>query len=156
MLILIKSYNLFVLSYFVSLSSEFCVVMSSTISELNWCSVRHYLQLFVGGLISYLRYLCLFAYSDIQHILCCVFVLFSFVFVYPMLPVSLDCKFWLPLRYSLTFIYLVYPMLPVSLDCKFWLPLRYSLTFIYLVYPMLPVSLDCKFWLTLRYSLTFI
>ena len=44
------------------------------------CSVRFYLQLFVGGLISYLRYLCLFAYSDVQHILCYVFS-FSFVFV---------------------------------------------------------------------------
>ena len=40
---------------------------------------RIYLQLFVGGLMSYLRYLCLFAYSGVQHILCCVFVLFVFV-----------------------------------------------------------------------------
>ena len=30
------------------------------------------LHLFVGGLMAYLRYLCLFAYSGIQHILCCV------------------------------------------------------------------------------------
>ena len=29
------------------------------------------------GLMSYLRYLCLFAYSGVQHILCCVFVLFA-------------------------------------------------------------------------------
>jgi hypothetical protein len=28
------------------------------------------------GLMSYLRYLCLFAYSGVQHILCCVFGLF--------------------------------------------------------------------------------
>jgi len=36
----------------------------------------------------YLRYLCLFSHSGVQHILC-----FCFVFrrlVYPMLPVSLD------------------------------------------------------------------
>jgi hypothetical protein len=33
----------------------------------------------VGGLMSYLRYLCLFAYSGVQHILCCVFVLFFLV-----------------------------------------------------------------------------
>ena len=32
-----------------------------------------YLQLFVGWLMSYLRYMCLFVYSDVQHILCCVF-----------------------------------------------------------------------------------
>ena len=43
------------------------------------CSVRFYLQLFVGGLMTYLLYLCLFAYSGVQHILCCVFVLFVFV-----------------------------------------------------------------------------
>jgi hypothetical protein len=39
-------------------------------------SVSIYLQFFEGGLISYLRYLCLFSYSGAQHILCCVFVLF--------------------------------------------------------------------------------
>ena len=39
--------------------------------------------------MSYLRYLCLFAHSGVQYILCCVFVLFFFV----VLPVSLDCSF---------------------------------------------------------------
>jgi hypothetical protein len=34
---------------------------------------------FVGGLISYLRDLCVFAYSGVQHILCCVFDLFFFI-----------------------------------------------------------------------------
>jgi len=29
--------------------------------------------------MSYLRYLCLFAHSDVQHILCCVFILFFVV-----------------------------------------------------------------------------
>jgi hypothetical protein len=47
--------------------------------------------------MSYSRYLCLFAYSGVQHILYCVFGLFFLV----MLPFSLDCLF--PLRYSLTF-----------------------------------------------------
>ena len=43
--------------------------------------------------MSYLRYLCLFTYSGVQHIVCCVFVVF-FVVLYPlMLPVSLDCPF---------------------------------------------------------------
>jgi hypothetical protein len=42
--------------------------------RIKLCSVRVYLQLFVRGLLSYLRYLCLFAYSGVQHILCCVFV----------------------------------------------------------------------------------
>ena len=56
--------------------------------------------------MSYLRYLCLFMYSGVQHMLCCVFVLFFFVLC------SLLCcqflwrvHFWLLLRYSLMFIY---------------------------------------------------
>jgi hypothetical protein len=52
------------------------------------CSVRLYLQLFVGGLLSYL---CLFAYtrSGVGHTLCCVFLRL----VCPMLQVFLDCPF---------------------------------------------------------------
>jgi hypothetical protein len=42
--------------------------------RIKRCSVRLYLQLFVGGLMSYLRYLCLLAHSDVQHILHCGFV----------------------------------------------------------------------------------
>jgi hypothetical protein len=38
---------------------------------------RLYLQLFVGRLMSYLRYLCFFAYWVVQHILCCVFIFLS-------------------------------------------------------------------------------
>jgi hypothetical protein len=48
-------------------------------------------------LMSYLCYLCLFAYSGV------FFVLFIFVWclLYPMLPVCLDCQFFLmPLRCS--------------------------------------------------------
>ena len=45
--------------------------------------------------MSYLRYLCLFSYSGVQHILCSVFVIFAFVLrlVYQLLPVSLDYPF---------------------------------------------------------------
>jgi hypothetical protein len=54
--------------------------------------------------MSYLRYLCLFPHSGVQHILCCVFVLFVFVLL------ALCCQFFwiahflLSLRYSLMFI----------------------------------------------------
>jgi hypothetical protein len=41
----------------------------------------------------YLRYLCLFVYSGVQHILCCVFCFVFIRIVYPMLSVSLDCPF---------------------------------------------------------------
>jgi len=44
----------FLLSYYVSLRSEFRVLMSVTISSQKRCSVRLYLQLFVEGLMSYL------------------------------------------------------------------------------------------------------
>ena len=64
---------------YVSLRSEFRVVMSVTISAYKRCSVRPYLQLFVGGFMSYLRYLCLLAHSGVQHILCCVFAVFFIV-----------------------------------------------------------------------------
>jgi hypothetical protein len=66
------------------------------------CAVRLYLQLFVGGRMSYLRYLYLSAHSGVQHILCYVFL----HLVYPMLPVYLDCPFLIAPSLSLTFIYI--------------------------------------------------
>jgi hypothetical protein len=57
--------------------------------------------------MSYLRYMCLFAYSGVQHILCCVFVFFVLC--------TLCCRFLWILR-------LVYPMLPVSLDSSSCVP----------------------------------
>ena len=50
-----------------------------------------------GGLMSYLRYLCLHAHSRVQHVLCCVFV--SFRLVYPMLTVELHLMSVLVLHY---------------------------------------------------------
>ena len=60
--------------YWVSFVCLFIVVT-------NVCVV---ISLFVGGLMSNLRYSCLFTYtcSGVQHILCCVFVLFFFA-LYP-------------------------------------------------------------------------
>ena len=63
-----------ILSYQVSLRSAFQVVLSATISCLKRRSIRLDLQLFVWERMSYLRYLCLFAYSGVQHILCFVFI----------------------------------------------------------------------------------
>jgi hypothetical protein len=60
------------------------------------CAVRLYLQLFVGVLMSYLRYLFLFVYSGVHHISCCVFVLLFFVLSTLRLLVSLDCPFLSP------------------------------------------------------------
>ena len=66
-------------------------------------SVRLYLQLFVG-LMSYYRYLCLFAHSAVKHILCCVFALFFFFLCNICCQFLWIFHFWLPLRYSITFI----------------------------------------------------
>jgi hypothetical protein len=55
--------------------------------HINDVQGRLYLLLLVGRLVSYLRYLCLFTHSGVQHILRGVFRRI----VYPMLPVSLKC-----------------------------------------------------------------
>jgi len=55
----------------------------TTIYKTLRCSVRLYLQLFVGERRSYLRclyiFLYMFPYNSVQRILCCVFPLFFFV-----------------------------------------------------------------------------
>ena len=79
------------MSYKGSLLPEEKTILTHKLNA-NTCSVRLYLQLSVGGFMSYLRYLCLFAYSGVQHILCYVFVSFFLRVVYPMLSVSLDCQ----------------------------------------------------------------
>ena len=47
----------------------------------------------LGELVSYLRFLCSLVRSGVHHILCCLFLRL----VYPMLPVSLDCPFFISL-----------------------------------------------------------
>jgi hypothetical protein len=58
-------------------------------------SVRLCLQLFLGGPVSYLRYLCLFAHMCDQHMLCSIFVFKLLRLLCPVLPVSLDCPFFI-------------------------------------------------------------
>ena len=81
----------FIIGWFVLLISLFvCVVLWFTLwlpccdLHYNDCGKQYYLhldlQLFVGGIMFYLRYLCLLVHSGVQHILCCVFGLFIFVF----------------------------------------------------------------------------
>ena len=82
--------------------------------------------LLVGGLISYLRYLDLFACSGVQCILWCVCVLVSLILCTLCFQFPWIVHFWLPLRYSLTFICLVFNIPYVSsfsgvsiFDCLF-------------------------------------
>jgi hypothetical protein len=110
-----------VLSYYVSLCSEFpcCNVHS------DFC-IKHNVRFvftcsFVEGPMSYLRYLCLFVHSGVQHKWYCVFALFSSscvpyvasfsVFFFVLCTIC--CQF------LCVFLRLVYHMLPVSLDCPF-------------------------------------
>ena len=53
------------LFYQMSLRSVFRVVMSATISACKRCSIRLYIQLFVGGAMSLF-----YVISGVQHILC--------------------------------------------------------------------------------------
>ena len=57
--------------------------------------------------MSSLRYLCLFAHSGVQQILCCVFALFVFVFVHYVASFSEMSVFIAPFWCSLTFIYII-------------------------------------------------
>ena len=79
------------------------IICFYVLSSVLWCPLRFPHRnavrfvftsscLFVGGFISCLRYLCLFAYSGVQHVLCCVFGLFVFV-LYSILAVLLDYPF---------------------------------------------------------------
>jgi hypothetical protein len=70
-------HNSYVVKY-IQKCSELCWRMQITDPPLC-LKFGLYLQLFVGGIMSYLRYLCLFPNSGVQHILCCAFVLLFFV-----------------------------------------------------------------------------
>ena len=70
-----------------SLRSEFRVVMSVMISASP--RIRRYLQLFVGCLV---YVFCVCSHIVVQHICCCVFVLFVFVLCH-VLSVSPDSPF---------------------------------------------------------------
>ena len=95
--------------------SHCVLVLQNEKQEIPWCLVRLYPQLFVRGLMSYLCYLCLFAYSGVQCILCCFFVIFLCL-LYPM-----DCPIFIAPSYSLIYVYYTpippeggYTVLPLS------------------------------------------
>ena len=60
--------SFFVLTYYASLRSGYRVVVSVVVSSWKLCSVRLCLRLFVGGLVSYLHYLCFFAFYGVPRI----------------------------------------------------------------------------------------
>ena len=84
--------------------------------------IRLCLQLFVGEIMSYLRYLCLFAYSCVQHILWCGFLRIS------MLPVSLYCPFLIgTLVFSNVYLLCLVKISRTALKTTFSLPFLFTL-----------------------------
>ena len=129
----------------------FCVVLLCVFTFwVSCCDVRNdfriktkfglCLQLFVRGLMSYLRYLCLLACSGVQHILCCVFVFFFFVLC------TLCCQF-------LWVVFVLFFFVLCTLCCQF-------LWIVFVLFFFVLCTLCCQFlwivlfWLPLRYSLT--
>ena len=67
-----------------------CLIITLHFLDSNIPTALVYAKYFTTrtlGLMYYVRYVCLFVYSGVQHILCCVRI------VCTMLPVSLDCLF---------------------------------------------------------------
>ena len=86
-------FSFFVLSFYVTLRSEFRVVTSVTISALERCSVRLYLQLFVGE--SCLTYvICVCIRIVVSNTNCVVYLGFFLGLLHHMLPVSMDFSFF--------------------------------------------------------------
>ena len=112
------------------------IFLGHVLYPLYSCDVR---QLFVGGLMSYFRCVCLFAYSGVQHILWCVCVVFFFV----LLLVCLDWPLCIAPSvfsndYSRYLCLLAHSGVQHILCC--------IIDFLSLVYPRLPVSLDFPFF----------
>jgi len=97
--------HIIVLSFYVSLRSEFSIVMSVTISAYKRCSVRLHLQLYIWGLI---YVICVCLRIVVSNTYCVVFLL---CLSSSCVLCTLFCQFlwivhyWLPIRFSLTFIY---------------------------------------------------
>jgi hypothetical protein len=75
---------------------SFCccpIVCLYVLGSMLWCPLGfpHKTDVQFVGQLSFLHFLCLFAHSGVQHILCCVFVMFFFVLCTLMLLVYLDC-----------------------------------------------------------------
>ena len=103
---------------------------------------------------SFSRLLVLY-YPFVLCTLCCQFFwIVSFDYPFVLLPVSLDCLFFItPLScvpYATSFSglsVLYYPFVLCTLCCQFLWTVRFWLS-LRLVYPMLPVTLDCPFLIT--------
>ena len=148
------------------------------LSSVWWCpllfSVRLCIHLFVVGLMSYLCYSCLFTYSGVLHILCCVFVCFFFILCnlcWQFLCIVFVCFFFILCNLCWQFLCIVFVcffFILCTLCWQFlwivllWLPLRYSpMLFDYIngvyttpdiywcnIHPNLTLDMRCVSWTT--------
>jgi hypothetical protein len=85
------------------LSSFPCWVLLCVLTvRVPCCDVRCDFRI-QAMLLSYLRHLRLSTYSDVQHILCCIFALLVFVLCTLCFKFLWIVHLWLPLQYSRTF-----------------------------------------------------
>ena len=101
-----------------SVSYEFRVVMFDTSSALKRCSVR----LFVRGLMSYLRYLCFFAYGGVKVVLCFCFVCLRLVYTYCVVFLfcfSLSCVPYVTSFSRLCCVFVLFVFVLCTLCCQF-------------------------------------
>ena len=75
------------------------------------CSVRLYLQLFVGRIMSYLLYLCMFSHSGVQHISWIVFLL---CFSSSCVLYTQYCQFLLFGHFITSYLYLLYLLFSIN------------------------------------------
>ena len=92
------------------------------------CSIRLYPQLLVGGLMSYLCFLCLLVYSGVEHVLTIritLHVSFTRQVLVTLREYLVSAIGYLGVRFAHLYSFFVFvlclvcPMFPVSLDCQF-------------------------------------
>ena len=94
--------------------------------QQNWS--RNVLFIFISSCVQESSCLIYVICGGVQHILCCVFVLFVFVLCTQMLPVSLDCPFWIgPSVFYNVYLYKIYrkikgdePFCPLIVGLGLW------------------------------------
>ena len=91
---------------------NFCIALKWICKQMMFDSSLPHVVCRRGHVMS--RYLCLLAYSGVQHMLCCVFALFFFVLCTLCCQLHCIVHFWLPFCYSRPFMYITVYKIKVS------------------------------------------
>ena len=100
-------FSFFVFSYYVSTFWVSCcdVCYDFRLKTMFGSSLPPVVCMWAHVLVTLFVFVCCLAHSGVQHILCCVFVLFFFVLCTQCCQFLWIVHSWLPLWYSLTFNY---------------------------------------------------